>query len=518
MNPFEPNSLDDLLTGAAQRLDDATAHVAVPSAPRPAIPVGRLAAAAVCVTAVAGGAIAIRARDHHRQRPASYPPGLLDGANGPQITLAEVPDGDDDPGTWRLEATPSGGTIERTKQEGGIATTAAGTTADTVATGPVPDAATPLYCLTAGSAGGVCPDAGEVAEMVVGPRGDDGQAFVYGLPDDTFAVTFQSAGVRFWERPMHGVALFPFPAAAATTVTFAAIDVDGRLVAGGSAGNTAMTAAEVAAAVVTTATEDTLEAGWFVEPPDGVGLGAQVIRLRGRNAVVGFRGPFTEQGYLLDAAGSAVQWVDVITLRSADVDAVRGRLERAVGGSVRSTTEVEPGVTVIVRAADGVPSSETDRAVATLGRRAPRRELVNDLDTPFAFNSERSYNFSGASPALQVLMGDVVGNVEGHEILAMSDDVGDVQFRVEVAPSNRAGVDVGPHVVDPKRLPAVGDQAFRWLWAVPGDVTSVRLTLDDGTIVTPQVVDVTAIVDARLLFVAADAGARRVVAVEAQHG
>jgi hypothetical protein len=163
-----------------------------------------------------------------------------------------------------------------------------------------------------------------------------------------------------------------------------------------------------------------------------------------------------------------------------------------------------------------VPSADTDRAVATLDRREPCPDLVNDLDVPYAFNGPRPFNFIGASPALQSLMTQVVATVDGHDIVVASDDVGDLQFQVETAEGNYNVVSVGPHVTDVQRVPAVDDAMFRGLWAVPADVASVRVTLDDGTVVEPHVVDVTSLADAKLLFVADDLGIRRITAVDVQ--
>jgi hypothetical protein len=385
-------------------------------------------------------------------------------------------------------------------------------TADTVPSGA---SAGPALCTTLADGSGYCAHDDERPGLFLSGRGPSGQTLVHDLPASTFAVTFQSGGVRYWERPLHGVALFPYPADAATTATYAAIDATGTFLAGDAATNATMTDAEVAAATVTTATGDTIPGGWFVDTMPGTGLGGEVVRLVGRTTPLGFGGPFSDQAYVVGQTAPE-QWVDVITIRTADIAAVDQRLAAAAGGSVRHRAEVAPGVTVLVWATDEVPAVEIDRAVATLRQRDPEPVLAIDLDRPFAFTGPRAYSFIGSSPARRALTSDTVATTgDGRRVVGVSDDVGDVDFSVQLSTGITNATRVGPHVPDPKRLPAVGDNVFRGLWAVPAGTTSVRLTLDDATVVIPEVIDVSLAADAVLLFVPDDHGAHLVTAVDA---
>lgn len=80
-------------------------------------------------------------------------------------------------------------------------------------------------------------------------------------------------------------------------------------------------------------------------------------------------------------------------------------------------------------------------------------------------------------------------------------------------------IDVGPHASPPNTeagLPKVGDHVFTGMWAIPSDVTAIRLTLDDGSVVTPDVVDVGSVAEVKLMVVGGDHGPHRSIAVDVE--
>ena len=539
--------LDRLLHAAAERLDDATAHIPIPSVPKAALPMVRIVAAAAAVAVVGTGVAAVATRTGQRPASVAYPPSLLDGTHGSQITLTEQPDGDNDPDTWIVVASPAGGTVRRVKSaSGGVATTVAVTgsipfassgldagvtvpaplasAVGSTATESVPSGAefpagatvpglSSSYdtCITSLTAGAVCGVRLSQPYTLLSKRQEDGQAMIVGVPGTAFAVTFRSGDVRYWERPLHGIAVFPYQADSAPTAEFEVLAEDGGVLAKDTSNNEGMTDAEVAAAVTTKVTGDTLADGWFVDPPSGAAPFPTVVRLSGRTSPLGFGGPFTVQTYI--PGGGAPHFLDVVTVRTVDVSEVSNRLARQTNGSIRYSKEVSPGVSTIVWADSTIDQSNVDRAVATL-HEGNLPQAPASLDIPFAFNSTNSPALTGLSPSLESLVSDVVATVDGQPLLATSDDVGDVEFRL-----GNAGVRVGPNVADNTRVPVVNDWMFSGAWPVPADVTSVRITLDDGTVVTPQVVDVTAIANIRLLVVTKVYGPeRRITSVNVERG
>jgi hypothetical protein len=112
------NTIDEMLTGAANRLDHATSTVSPPafepSAPRG----GRIAVGIVCVAALGVAAYAIVIREPNRAQVASLPPGLREGRFGTEIVMNDIPDGDDDATTFVLLAEPAGGEVTVTKPTG----------------------------------------------------------------------------------------------------------------------------------------------------------------------------------------------------------------------------------------------------------------------------------------------------------------------------------------------------------------------------------------------------------------
>jgi hypothetical protein len=229
-----------------------------------------------------------------------------------------------------------------------------------------------------------------------------------------------------------------------------------------------------------------------------MGYGAEAVRLHGRTALTGFQGPFAAQGYLPDPTRGQ-DWVFVVTLRSADAGAVRQRLDGISGGSIRTTLDVASGVQVLVWASDPVASKEIDRLVPTIRERAPLADRAVDFDIPRAFQSENGFHSLGV-PVLEALRTDKVATVNGHDVLAEADDTGEVFFTV--AGDDSGSTEVGPNL--PPRTPVARGSTFAGLWAVPADIGQITLTLDDGTVLGPEVIDVRPLVNAKLLYLSHD--------------
>jgi hypothetical protein len=513
------NGLDELLADAALRLDDATGHLPIPRPPSPSFPAGRVALRLACVLAIAGGVYVVAQR-RNAPTAAEIPPGFVEGRYGQEITITEIDDGDNNNATYTLLATPGGGFVKVAPANGSTPTTIA---AIPVAVVSNPTAAAPAdpstqVCVSGtedgvtGGAGSLCGDPAQPPQVLLSNRGEQGQALVYGLPPKTVAVAFAAGSARYWAQPLHGIAAFPYPSSAATTATFQAFNAAGQVIAGDQSSNDTLTQAEVEAAVVTRQTADALPGSWFGDVPLGMGYGAETVRLHGRTALTGFQGPFAVQGYVPDPARPR-DWVFVTTLRSADASAVRQRLEGIAGGSIRSTLDVADGVQVLVWASDSVGSKEIDRLGPTIRERAPLADRAVDLDIPRAFQSENAF-YSGGVPVLEALRTDAVATVNGHHVLAEADDIGEITF--SVAGDDPSSTLVGPHL--PPRAPVAGGSTFAGLWAVPADIGQITLTLDDGTVLTPEVIDVRPLVNAKLLYLSHDHPAGTIARVDTQPG
>ena len=489
------NALDELLHDAASRLDHATATMIAPELPAPPRVGARVAVGVVCLAAVgaAGYAVSIRSDD---ATPAALPPGLREGRYGTQIVMSEVPDGDNDPETFSLEATPGGGYVKVTKPTGG-------TTKVTVSDGSQESSAAEV-CLDAPS-GGFCGTAEQLAQtqLLTGPRSADGQVIVYGLPKSVVAVTLQAGTERHWSEPLHGIVAFPFPEVAAASVTVDALDSDGAVVWEQSTTDTSLTAAEIEALTVTHETAAYMADGYFGEVLEGDGWGPEVVRRHGRTALTGFTGPFASQSYVVDPTGSGgnSHWVYAITVPTDQLPDMLTRLANAHDGSVRKTIEPSAGVTVLVWGGDDVADSEIDRFAGTLAQRPPQASSGSDLDLPAAWGSSTHTPFSSqdGSP-LDAIVADVVATVDGHDVIALADDIGVVQFHVSGTNGSYASLG-GPPDPNEWKL-AVGGPTIVGLMPLASDVTGYTITLDDGTVVEPEIIDVRPLVDGKLMYFA----------------
>ena len=200
--------LDDTLAAAARRLHTHTDHLPIPAVPGKPGPTRRIAPAriggALLLAGLTAGIVVMVQREPESNIDSgTLPASVLDGSYGTELTLTEIDDGDNNPRTIKLRSTPLGGeaTIKPSSQAS-LPTVVSGT-ADPSVIG-VGD-----LCIDSTGAGGVC---GPIvaAEMMLGPRGPEGQAMVYGLPPEVVIVAFTSGDQRFWQRPRHGVAIFPF--------------------------------------------------------------------------------------------------------------------------------------------------------------------------------------------------------------------------------------------------------------------------------------------------------------------
>ena len=509
--------VDELLTGAAARLDVATANLPIPGPPRAAAPVGRIIAAAACAAAAVGAMVVVGSRDRHRQPQA--PPGLLEGSYGTEITLNEVADGDDDPTTWKVVAAPAGGAVSVERQStattAAVAATVPGGTADTIAAAPNGSAE---LCLMGTGAGGSCPPDPGTFTLTTSNRSDaDGQALVSGIPADTYAVTFRAGDIRYWARPVHGIAAFPYPGAAAALSTATAIAGDGTILATATQHDSTLTGTEIAAAAITSGTGDTIPGGWYAPTDVGTSIGGIITRLEGRTGQIGFGGPFTAQGLVVDTDHNL--WLQVITVHTGDVDEVTARLDSGGRGSVRRTVAEAAGLTVLLWADDDVSDTTIDNAGRTLSQTNPTPEYVRPMDGPQAFTAASPIGIMG-TPGLWALLSEPLDAPLGEALRIQGDDLGNLRVARLAgtdASSVYATVDIGPNGERPA-VPQVGAAVFS-LTPVPSDVRALGVTLDDGTTAALALVDLQPYADAKVALAPDDLAVRTIRTVDVDdHG
>jgi hypothetical protein len=509
---IDMNGIEELVRDATLRLDHALAHTTAPRLRTPQHSGGRLAARIVVVAVLAAAGYAISVRVADRDSAVTLPPGLLEGRYGTQIELTEVADGDNDPETFALQAAPGGGTVKVTKSSGVAPTTVASTAVDSSHAGSPTD-----ICIETSGAGTGCGvrDLLDTLGILLGSRGGTGQVVVSGFPTSTVAVTFAAGPARYWSEPVHGFVAFPFPVTATPEVTVEAMDRNGRVVWQDTAVDTMLTPSEVVSATVTTQTDEPLTDGWFGDPGTP-GRGPEVVRRHGRTALTGFGGPFAAQSYVIDSQLPGMRgWVWAITVRTVDVATVRQRLDPLAGGRVRTTLEPSADARVLIWAGDDVPETEVTRYAGTLTQRAPLADFGTDLDVATAWSSDHTPVSSIDGSPLNALVTDIVGRVDGHDLIAHADDVGEVMFHVKDFDGGYASAGRPTSGV---RIPPVGGSVSNGLWSVPSDITAITLTFDDGTTLTPEIIDVRPLVDAKLLFFASADVNRIITAVEATRG
>ncbi len=491
--------LDNTLAGAARRLHTQTDHLPIPEMPhtpstRRMAPV-RIGGALLLAGLTAGVVVMVQREPESNIDSGTLPAGVLDGSYGTELTLTEVDDGDNNPRTIKLRSTPLGGEATvKPFSEASMPTVEVGT-ADSSVIG-VGD-----LCIDATGAGGVCGPI-DSAEMTLGPRGPEGQAMVYGLPPEVTIVTFTSGDQRFWQRPRHGVAIFPFGERAVPNATVQFIAGDESVLDTQTARNDSMTQAEVTAAVVTRPTAATIDKGYFVPLGDDEISGGEYVRHHGRTVLTGFDGPFAIGTTFPERAddGTTSGELTVISVLDEDLAGLVDRLAEVPRGSIRRTISKPDGVHVIAWTNDALSDSVIDRELLKLELRDVQPGRGRAFDDATAWNSENSPPMGDPwrpSPLGQ-LYADYI-KLPGNRLLAaQADDVG--QFMVGMTEDFPNFVLVGGPATPPAVPVVDGPVLAEWLHPVPPNVTAVTITLYDGTVLRPEVIDVTRYVPAKLLW------------------
>jgi hypothetical protein len=449
------------------------------------------------VTALLVGGYSLT-RTHPLTRVGTVPASFLAGRHGTEVVIVEVDDFDGDPRTVTLR--PSiGGDVKLYPMLEPWYTT-------------VPGARPPdQVCHDIAATGSRCATS-EESDMDVSYRSAQGFAVIFGLTGETAAVAFDAGAGRYWARPTHGIVVFPFVEAAAARASAQAYTAGGVLIRSYSAVDYRLTTAEVAGQVVSKPTSDVLASGQFfgenidlVRPMSGATeaprSSGEIARYRGRASKTGFSGPFTATGALPPCpdCGGPRNGVWAVTVRTADSDAIRSRLA-PLGGTLRAS-EVSPGQTLFIWFDDTSPIDFVETAVASL-RSHPADGRPGSYDIPHAWSGpNRPWVRESYVVPLTALLTDPVGSLDGHQVLAQSDDLGETLFAFADADLAVLPVTVGSSEYTTPRLPKVGELVGGALAAVPPDVETLTLTLSDGTVVQPTLVDVTAVAAAKLYFV-----------------
>jgi hypothetical protein len=487
-----------MLNAAGTRALDSTAGLALPGAPRPSRPTGMYSAVgAVATLAVVAGGVALN-RSTGGVKAGKVPASFLNGAHGTEIVMKQIDDGDNNPQTITLDAGPAG---QVKLYPGNAQTTPTTAVAVAVASGStIPQPPIDGTCLETAS-GGLCPMNVDEPEMMIASRSDHAAVTVYGLPSKVVAVAFTSGTERYWTRPFQGVVVFPFSEAASHEVRTDAYAADDTIIQSFENVSDELTTAEIAGQAVTTQTDETLATGWFVPnytPLAPTAMG-EFARYRGRTSKTGFTGPFTAQGISICTDECPTdRGIWIVTVNSSRSDEVRTRLE-VLGGNLR-TIEPAAGATVLVWSETSSPKDRVDAVVAAMTARVTDKQFAQLLDAPRTWGE---FGPPSGQAVIDVILGEKVGELDGHAVVAQSDDLGIVQFTSRIAPQFVIATSVGGARFAPA-IPAVGSVWFPTLYAVPGEVTGLTVSLSDGSIVRPTVLDVRPFAPARLFSVAGD--------------
>jgi hypothetical protein len=492
--------LDNMLNAAGTRALDSTAGLALPGAPRPSRPTGMYSAVgAVATLAVVAGGVALN-RSTGGVKAGKVPASFLNGAHGTEIVMKQIDDGDNNPQTITLDAGPAGQVKLYPETAQTTATTAFALPGGTAAGPTVAPPGIHGTCLETAS-GGLCPMNVDALEMIIAPRSDHAAVTVYGLPSKVVAVAFTSGTERYWTRPFQGVVVFPFSEAASHEVRTDAYAADDTIILSFENVSDELTTAEIAVQAVTTQTDETLATGWFVPnytPLAPTAMG-EFARYRGRTSKTGFTGPFTAQGVSIctdECPTNRGIWI--VTVNSTRSDEVRSRLA-SLGGNLR-TVEPAAGVTVLVWSETSSPKDRVDAIVAAMTSRVTDKQFAQLLDAPRTWGE---FGPPSGHAVTDAILGEKVGELDGHAVVAQSDDLGIVQFTSRIAPQFAIATSVGGARFAPA-IPAVGSVWFPTLYAVPGEVTGLTVSLSDGSIVRPILLDVRPFAPARLFSVAGD--------------
>ena len=253
--PLTDAQLDELFTGAAARLHASTATIVVGAPPAPSFPmrpVLGIAAAAAMAAGTVGVLVSTSAR-----RSGGLPAGFAAGTFGTEITMHVVEDGDGNPDTILVRATPAGGDMTIDRGAAAVAQTGV-----TTPTGQVPPDKSADVCYS-GAAGGTCGSAAQPVEpaLMLSPRGVTGQAAVYAVPAGVVAVRFEAGAERHWARPVEGVVAFPYGEDASSNAVAFLLRADGSVVTRIDSSSTTPTEAEKEARQVSKPTDEVLTQG-----------------------------------------------------------------------------------------------------------------------------------------------------------------------------------------------------------------------------------------------------------------
>ena len=359
------------------------------------------------------------------------------------------------------------------------------------------------------------------SQLVLGPRGNAGQAFAFGLPAGTVAVTFEAGPERHWARPVDGVAVFPFGEDATAQAIVMFVRADGSTISSLSQVSTTPTSAEVADRQISKPTAETLPQAWtFASPPQIAEwpTGGTFVRRHGRNALTGFTGPFVIQLLSTDRSDqSSGSEIAVVTVPTARADEMRGRLATVAAGGIDGDTTNPDGTTVLVWTGPAVKAADRDRVLRGLTSGFPviDNTLVFDLDIARVWDSGNGpgrVGFPDVLNPLSAVVDDVVGTVTvdgvDNQLRAGADDLGVVRY--VLSGSNASAV------IDPRLAPTllkVGDGVNPGFVPVPASTTSLSVTLDDGSTVSAQLIDVGPLSDVKLALFPSSVEHRTVASV-----
>lgn len=514
--PLTDDELDAALARSSARLAVRTGGLSVGAAPRPSFPTTAMVRATAASLLVTGTVIGLLAVTRDGADP--LPPGFAEGRFGPEVVLHEVDDGDGDGDTRLLRTEPGGRELRVFWGEA-----AAKRTVVTTPTG-AQSAGSATRCVDLADGTGFCgsafPPPGEM--MLSDRRGAKGAAVLVDLPGDVVAVRFDAGPEeRWWGRPVDGLLVFPYGETATPGAMATLVRADGSIVTRFSATNENPTDTEIATGQVTQSTEETLPTMWtFGERPSDESRGGTYLRRSGRSVLTGYDGPFSIQTIFPGPTQADIrtQALGVISVPTDRADEVRTRLALPTG-NVDLVRDAGDGTTVLVWVGSAVDPAVVDAAVA--GLRAGVPADVADLDRARAFgggpDNGRIGGYGGGLP-LEALLNDSVTtiSVDGSErqLWAAADDLGEVWFSLTTD-----GLD-SPYGIAPVRrgvaLPplAPGTQLGPGLWAVPASTVSLTMILDDGSSISPVLVDVRPLSDAMLAILPTAVAGRTVRSVD----
>lgn len=513
--PLADDDLDALLGGAATRLGSVAAGLSVGPAPAPASSAGPRLAAVAAVGLAAAGVAGVLAVSRGGDGAAPLPPGFAEGRYGTEVPIAEVDDGDGNPDTVLLRISPRTEVGTVTIRRNGAAEASTATTFG----GGTPVSLPPAeVCAESPGAGGACGTAAQMAEpqVHVGNRSNDGTVLVTGVPDDAVAVTLDAGSARHWQRPVDGVALFPFDADASPDVVVEFVRADGTAAARATGRDDSLTDTELAARAVTSPSGRRLPSVWWASPTGRTTGGQGWWRREGRSTATSFSGPFSLQGFIASdgVTNADLYLMNVLTDQAAEA---RDRLALATDGAVRRAVDQPDGSTVLVWAQPSVADDRIDEVVATLVSSTPTAEVI-DMSSPFAWyrgqTAQPYATFAVEATMFAVPVGSI--DVEGRkrQVWATADDLGSVRFATLPDPvdgkvfENTTTTPTGPFAV-----PKVGERIDAGqVVLVPAATTSLRITFDGGTVLAAPLLDVRPTADAKLAVVPAGGTVRSVEA------